>query len=113
MQEDHTTKQMLEQFVDLAGKKVHVEKRSLVGPQIEAFAAAVRQDDVHVLAISVSAALRIICHEQCHTARPLGGMHDHTLWVCTISLPSWQKTASCLSAFTHNRLRPGVDQPAL
>ena len=55
VQEDHTTKQMLEQFVDLAGKKVHVEKRSLVGPQIEAFAAAVRQDDVHVLAVSVSA----------------------------------------------------------
>ena len=64
MQEDHTTKQMLEQFVDLAGKKVHVEKRSLVGPQIEAFAAAVRQDDVHVLAISVSAALHTICHTQ-------------------------------------------------
>ncbi|KAL0038273.1 hypothetical protein WJX77_000069 [Trebouxia sp. C0004] len=52
-QEDHTTKQMLEQFVELAGKKVHVEKRSLVGPQIEAFAAAVRQDDVHLLAIPV------------------------------------------------------------
>lgn len=63
MQEDHTTKQMLEQFVELAGKKVHVEKRSLVGPQIEAFAAAVRQDDVHLLAIPVSpfAALQAIC----------------------------------------------------
>ena len=66
-QEDHTTKQMLEQFADLAGKKVHVEKRPLVGTQLEAFAAAVRQDDVHVLAISVSAAetfariLQIIC----------------------------------------------------
>lgn len=54
MQEDHTTKQMLEQFADLAGKKVHVEKRSLVGAQLEAFGAAVRQDDVHVLAIAVS-----------------------------------------------------------
>lgn len=63
MQEDHTTKQMLEQFVELAGKKVHVEKRSLVGPQIEAFAAAVRQLDVHLLAIPVSclAALQAIC----------------------------------------------------
>ena len=40
--------------MELAGKKVHVEKRSLVGPQIEAFAAAVRQDDVHLLAIPVS-----------------------------------------------------------
>ena len=54
MQEDHTTKQMLEQFADLAGKKVHVEKRSLVGAQLEAFGAAVRQDDVHILAIAVS-----------------------------------------------------------
>ena len=54
MQEDHTTKQMLEQFADLAGKKVHVEKRSLVGAQLEAFGAAVRQDDVHLLAIAVS-----------------------------------------------------------
>ena len=54
MQEDHTTKQMLEQFADLAGKKVHVEKRSLVGAQLEAFSAAVRQDDVHILAIAVS-----------------------------------------------------------
>ena len=53
LQEDHTTKQMLEQFADLAGKKVHVEKRSLVGAQLEAFAAAVRQDDVHLLAIAV------------------------------------------------------------
>ncbi|KAL3141324.1 hypothetical protein ABBQ32_004910 [Trebouxia sp. C0010 RCD-2024] len=52
-QEDHTTKQMLEQFADLAGKKVHVEKRSLVGAQLEAFGAAVRQDDVHLLAIAV------------------------------------------------------------
>ncbi len=54
---------MLEQFVELAGKKVHVEKRSLVGPQIEAFAAAVRQDDVHLLAIPVSSfvALQAIC----------------------------------------------------
>ena len=45
---------MLEQFVDLAGKKVHVEKRALTGPQTEAFAAAVRQEDVHLLAVPVS-----------------------------------------------------------
>lgn len=45
---------MLEQFVDLAGKKVHVEKRPLTGPQTEAFAAAVRQEDVHLLAVPVS-----------------------------------------------------------
>ena len=60
MQEDHTTKQMLEQFADLAGKKVHVEKRSLVGAQLEAFGAAVRQDDVHVLAIAVSTSLECL-----------------------------------------------------
>ena len=60
-QEDHTTKQMLEQFADLAGKKVHVEKRSLVGAQLEAFAAAVRQDDVHVLAISVRQLQAVSC----------------------------------------------------
>lgn len=61
MQEDHTTKQMLEQFVDLAGKKVHVEKRALVGAQLEAFAAAVRQDDVHLLAVAVSPPLAPPC----------------------------------------------------
>ena len=52
---------MLEQFADLAGKKVHVEKRSLVGAQLEAFGAAVRQDDVHLLAIAVSALLPLCC----------------------------------------------------
>lgn len=54
LQEDHTTKQMLEHFTDLAGNKAYVERRSLVGPQLEAFGAAVRQDDVHVLAVAVS-----------------------------------------------------------
>lgn len=54
LQESHTTQQMLEQFVDLAGKKVHIEKRPLTGPQTEAFAAAVRQEDAHLLAVPVS-----------------------------------------------------------
>lgn len=52
---------MLEQFADLAGKKVHVEKRPLVGTQLEAFGAAVRQDAVHILAVSVSPAVSLSC----------------------------------------------------
>ena len=71
MQEDHTTKQMLEQFADLAGKKVHVEKRSLVGAQLEAFGAAVRQDDVHLLAIAVSALAAVVCAIQLQWAPSL------------------------------------------
>lgn len=78
---------MLEQFADLAGKKVHVEKRSLVGAQIEAFGAAVRQDDVHLLAIAVSALPAASCGT--HSARsllrqrcmlllgPVCGVHNH------------------------------------
>ena len=45
---------MLEHFTDMAGNKAYVERRSLAGPQLEAFGAAVRQDDVHVLAVAVS-----------------------------------------------------------
>ena len=45
---------MIDQFAELAGKKVTVEKRPLTGAQTEAFAAAVRQDDAHLLAVPVS-----------------------------------------------------------
>ena len=75
MQEDHTTKQMLEQFADLAGKKVHVQKRSLVGAQLEAFGAAVRQDDVHLLAVAVSIAAAV----------PIVLLCGQTMFICWLS----------------------------
>lgn len=83
LQESVTTKQMLDQFVDLAGKKVTVEKRPLTGPPTEAFAAAVRQEDVHLLAVPVSAASEVPITRQLERER----VHiDKLAWACTVCL---------------------------